>query len=41
MRKLAPAFILTSIVALASGSAFALGDMKKNKNSPHTDTTTG
>ena len=31
MRKLVPAFVLTSIVALASGSALALGDMNKNK----------
>ena len=33
MRKLAPAFILTTAVAFASGSAFALGDMNKNKRS--------
>ena len=39
MRKLAPAFILTSIIALASGSALALGDMKKDKKSPTADTT--
>ena len=40
MRKLAPAFILTSIVALASSSALAFGDMNKNKKSPSTETTT-
>ena len=34
MRKLAPAFVLTTIVALSSGSALALGDMNKNKNAP-------
>lgn len=39
MRKLAPAFILTSIVALASSSALAFGDMNKNKKSPSTETT--
>ena len=37
MRKLAPAFILSSIVALASGSALALGDMNKNKKAANTD----
>jgi hypothetical protein len=39
MRKLAPAFILTSIVALASSSALAFGDMNKNKKSPSAETT--
>ena len=39
MRKLAPAFVMTTIVALASGSAFALGDMHKDKKAPK-DTTT-
>jgi hypothetical protein len=34
MRKLAPVFILTSIVALTSGSALALGDRNKDKKSP-------
>lgn len=37
MRKLAPAFIITTLV-LASGSAFAMGDMK-HKKSPSTETT--
>ena len=36
MRKLAPAFVLTTIVALSSGSALALGDMNKNKKAPST-----
>jgi hypothetical protein len=40
MRKLAPAFVLSSLVALASGSAFALGDMNKNKKSPNADAAT-
>ena len=39
MRKLAPAFVLTTIVALSSGSALALGDMNKNKSSPKPDVT--
>ena len=34
MRKLAPAFILTTIVAFSSGSALALGDMNKSKKAP-------
>lgn len=34
MRKIAPAFVLTTLVALSSGSALALGDMNKNKNAP-------
>ena len=34
MRKLAPAFILTTLVAFSSGSAFALGDMNKSKKAP-------
>lgn len=38
MRKLAPAFILTSIVALASGTAFAFGDMNKTKKTTSADT---
>ena len=38
MRKLAPAFILTSLVALASGSALAMGYMHKKKST--SDTTT-
>ena len=38
MRKLAPAFVMTTIVALASGSAFALGDMHKDKKAPKADT---
>ena len=37
MRKLAPAFLLSSIVAL-SGSAYALGDMNKNKQAPRATT---
>ena len=40
MRKLAPAFILSSIIALASGSALALGDMNKNKQAPKSPDTT-
>lgn len=40
MRKLAPVFVLTSIVALTSGSALALGDRNKEKKSPNADTTT-
>lgn len=39
MRKLAPVFVLTSIVALTSGSALALGDRNKEKKSPNADTT--
>ena len=39
MRKIAPAFILTSIIALGSGSALALGDMNKNKKSPTAEVT--
>ena len=39
MRKIAPAFILTSIVALTSGSALALGDMNKDKKSPNAGVT--
>lgn len=39
MRKLAPVFVLTSIVALTSGSALALGDRNKEKRSPNADTT--
>ena len=38
MRKLAPAFILTSIVALSSGTAFAFGDMNKSKKTTSADT---
>lgn len=38
MRKLAPAFILTSIVALSSGAAFAFGDMNKTKKTTTADT---
>lgn len=38
MRKLAPAFILTSIVALSSGTAFAFGDMNKTKKATAADT---
>src|SRR6187401_2628344 len=34
MRKIAPAFILTTLVAFSSGSAFALGDANKNKKAP-------
>ena len=40
MRKLAPAFVMTTFIALASGSALALGDMHKDKKAPKTDTTT-
>ena len=40
MRKLAPVFILTSIVALTSASAFAMGDMKKNKDTSSTPAAT-
>lgn len=40
MRKLAPAFILTTIVALSSGSALALGDMNKSKKAPSASTAT-
>ena len=40
MRKLAPVFVLTSIVALTRGSALALGDRNKEKKSPNADTTT-
>lgn len=39
MRNLAPAFILTSIVALASGSALALGDMNKSRKGPSAEST--
>lgn len=39
MRKLAPVFVLTSIVALTSGSALALGDRNKDRKSPNADTT--
>ncbi len=38
MRKLAPAFILASIVALSSGTAFAFGDMNKTKKTSAADT---
>jgi hypothetical protein len=38
MRKLAPAVILTSIVALSSGAAFAFGDMNKTKKTTTPDT---
>jgi hypothetical protein len=38
MRKLAPAFILTSIVALSGGTAFAFGDMNKSKKTTSADT---
>lgn len=38
MRKLVPAFILTSIVALSSGTAFAFGDMNKSKKTTTADT---
>lgn len=38
MRKLAPAVILTSIVALSSGTAFAFGDMNKTKKNTAADT---
>ncbi len=38
MRKLAPALILTSIVALSSGTAFAFGDMNKTKKTTAADT---
>src|SRR5438552_13057175 len=41
MRKLAPAFILTTIVALASGSALALGDMNKHKKAEKQTTSQG
>lgn len=40
MRKLAPAFLVTTIVALASGSALAFGDMNKSKKAPDTTTST-
>src|SRR6478752_3559195 len=40
MRKLAPAFIVTSIIALASGSALAMGDLHKDKKAPKADTST-
>lgn len=40
MRKLAPVFILTSIVALTSASAFAMGDYKKNKDTSSTPAAT-
>lgn len=39
MRKLGPAFILTTLVALASSPAFALGDKNKNKDAPRADAT--
>ena len=39
MRKIAPAFIATAIVALASGSAFA-GDSAKHSTTTSTDATT-
>lgn len=38
MRKLAPAVILTSILALSSGAAFAFGDMNKTKKTTAADT---
>lgn len=38
MRKLAPMFLTTSILALAAGNALALGDMHKHKAAPSTDT---
>ena len=34
MRKLAPVFITTSILALVAGNAAAMGDFKKNKKDP-------
>jgi hypothetical protein len=37
MRKLVPAFVLTSIVALSSGAAFAFGDMNKAKKTTSAD----
>jgi hypothetical protein len=39
MRKLAPAFVVTSIIALASGSALAMGDMKHKKTDANTSAT--
>lgn len=39
MRKIAPAFVLSALVALTSGSALALGDRNKEKKSPNADTT--
>ena len=40
MRKLAPAFLITSVIALASTSAFAMGDLKHKKSSDTSATTT-
>jgi hypothetical protein len=39
MRKLAPAFILTSIIALSSGAAFGLGDKAKKSTAADTAST--
>lgn len=39
MRKIAPAFVLSAIVAFASGSALALGDKAKEKKSSNTAAT--
>jgi hypothetical protein len=39
MRKLAPVVLTTTLIALCSGSAFALGDRAKSKSAPSVNTT--
>ena len=40
MRKLAPVVLSTTLIALCSGSAFALGDRAKSKNAPSVNSST-